>query len=144
MNKKENEVIKGLLNLYPDVIEDLGGDAVANSDSDIERIVSYIINHKWFVNEKIPFTVTIEDAIFSWYENVYMPQKIAMNESNIYFILKQFSKDDLFKIVSDEYYYHSKSDTNYYYNNACYAVIYRESKSFFSRKIAQVKLARVS
>lgn len=146
MNKKENEVIKRLLNLYPDVIEDLGGDAVVNSDSKIESIGDKIKSHKWFVNRDLPFTVNMDEAFFSWHENVYLPQKNAMIETNISSILNQYSKYDLFEMVSDEY-YNFNTNTNddiSYYTNACYEVINRVSKSFYSRTRAQVKLARAS
>lgn len=144
MNNEEKEVIKKLLKLYPDVIEDLGGEAVVNSNSKIERIGSYITNHKWFINQNIPFTISMEDAFFSWYENVYTPQRFAMDESNINFILKRFSSYKLFKMVSDEYYYQIQNSEDGYYNKACYTVINRESKSFLFRKIAQAQLKKVS
>ena len=140
MNDEEKEVIKKLLKLYPDVIKDLGGDGIVSNEGKIEHIGSYIKSHKWFVNEVLPFTVTMEEAFFSWHENVYAPQVNAMKDARIYSALGQFSKFELFQIVSDEYYYLKEKDDEAYYDKACYSVIKRESKSFLKRFIAGLKL----
>ena len=140
MNDEEKEVIKKLLKLYPDVIKDLGGESIVSNEGQIEHIGSYIKNHKWFVNEGLPFTVNMDEAFFSWHENVYVPQINAMKETNIASILSKYSKFEIFQIVSDEYYYLKEKDKEAYYDKACYAVIKREAKSFIKRFSAGLKL----
>ena len=142
MNEEEKEVIQKLLKLYPDVIKNLGGDTIVSNEGKIEHIGSYIKSHKWFVNEVLPFTVTMDEAFFSWYENVYSPQMNAMNESKIASSLGQFSKFELFQIVSDEYYYLKEKDEEAFYDKACYSVINREAKSFIRRAIAKSKMKK--
>lgn len=140
MSKQEKEVIEELLKQYPDVIEFLGGKEAVSSDVILERLGIYINKHKWFVNEKIPYTITLEQAFFSWYENVFTPQSFEMQRTNITKALSHLSKYDIFKIVSDEYYYLSEKNKSTYYNKACYSIIARESKSFFARKYAQFSM----
>ncbi len=140
MSEKDKEVIEKLLQLYPDVIKDLGGEDIVKSDSILQRIETYINKHKWFVNEKIPYTITLEQAFFSWHENVFLPQKYEMEATNIVNILNHMTKFEIFVMVSNEYYLLNDQDKTTYYKKACYSVISREAKSFFSRKYAQMKL----
>ncbi|MGL1893100.1 MAG: hypothetical protein OCD02_15815 [Spirochaetaceae bacterium] len=142
MSNKEKEVIEKLLKLYPDVIEFLGGEKAVSSDAILERISKYINKHKWFVNENIPYTITLEQAFFSWHENVFLPQSFEMVRTKIEKTLDHLDKFDIFKMVSDEYYYLSEKDKSTYYNKACYSIIARESKSFFSRKYAQLNFKK--
>ncbi|QEN06169.1 hypothetical protein EW093_16230 [Thiospirochaeta perfilievii] len=141
--EEERQIISDLLKLYPDVVNNLGGEKVVNTDSILERIANYIEKHKWLVNEKIPYTITLEQAFFSWYENVFFPQWTEMVNSNILTILNKYTPYELYKMVSTEYFYLMESDRSTYYNKACYAVILRESKSFFTRLSAKIKLSRL-
>lgn len=141
--EEEREVISKLLKTYPDVIENLGGDTVINTDTVLERIGGYIEKHKWLINENIPYTISLEQAFFSWYENVFFPQWNEMINSNILIILHQFNPYEIYKMVSKEYYFLIEADKRVYYNKACYTVILRESKSFIYRLIAKSKLSKL-
>ncbi len=141
--EEERKVISELLKLYPDVVENLGGKSVIDTDSILERIGGYIEKHKWLVNENIPYTITLEQAFFSWYENVFFPQWNEMENSNILLVLHQYTPYEVYKMVSKEYFFLMEADKSAYYNQACYAVIVRESKSFISRFFAKSKLSKL-
>jgi hypothetical protein len=136
---ENKEVIARVLNLYPDVVEVLG-----TSDKVLDRVTDYIEKHKWLVNEKIPYTITLEQAFFSWYENVFFSQTHEMAKSNIFSVLSKHSTEDLFDMVSKEMFFLMESNRNAYYNEACYAVIKREAKSFLFRLFAKIKLRRMA
>lgn len=138
--EEERKIIGELLKLYPDVVKNLGGESIINTESILERIGGYIEKHKWLVNENIPYTITLEQAFFSWYENVFIPQWNEMVNTNIMLILNKKSPYELFKMVSKEYFFIMEEDKNSYYNKACYVIILRESKSFFPRFIARMHL----
>lgn len=141
--EEERKVISELLKLYPDVVENLGGKSIIDTDSILERIGGYIEKHKWLVNENIPYTITLEQAFFSWYENVFFPQWNEMENSNILLILHQYTPYEIYKMVSKEYFFLMEADKSTYYNKACYAVILRESKSLFSRLFSKLKLSKL-
>lgn len=140
---EETKVIGELLKLYPDVISNLGGEEAVNSEDILGRISNYIQKHKWLINEKIPYTITLEQAFFSWYENVFYPQWMEMKHTHILTLLPRYTPYELYKMVSTEYYYLMERDKTSYYNKACYEVIRRESRSFFTRLSAKHKLKRL-
>lgn len=118
-------VMKELLKVYPDVIKNLGGEVILNDNAVMERLTLYINNHKWYVNQKLPFTVTFEEALFSWYENVFIPQKYEMDKKRVYRKLKEFTPFEQFDMVSNEYYYQSKKNNDVFYDTACVNLIKR-------------------
>lgn len=139
--EEERKVIGDLLKLYPDIVNNLGGESIITTDSILDRIMGYIEKHKWLVNENILFTITLEQAFFSWHENVFMPQWNEMVNTNILYKLSRYTPYELYVMVSDQFYYLVEADQNAYYNKACYAVILRESKSLITRMHAKLKLS---
>lgn len=133
MSDNERNIIERLLKLYPDVFNELGGEKIINSASILEIVNNYINKHKWFVNEKIPFTISVDEAFFSWHENVFIPQINEMKTCNIFSKLNHIKRFDLFKIVSEEFYSLNSNDEAQYYTTACKNIIKREGKSIFTR-----------
>lgn len=62
-----------------------------------QTIIAHIDAHKWFINKDIPFTVSFEQAAFSWHENVYKP---IVHELNVLGFVADW---DTFKAVSDSW-----------------------------------------
>lgn len=129
------KVVEKLLNLYPDVEITFG-----NSDKVLNTVTEYIEKHKWLVNESIPFEITIEQAFFSWYENVYAPQNYEMRKSGIYFLLSKYTDAELFDKVSTEMYYLLETNRYAYYNKACLILIIKETKNYFTKFVTKLKL----
>jgi hypothetical protein len=102
----------------------------------LKQLNDYINTHKWLVNEKIPYEITIEQAFFSWYENVFRPQAAAMEKTCIYSSIKK-NKSALFDLVSKKKYFMvTMGLIDATYEEACWKIIYAEAKGlkrFFAR-----------
>lgn len=48
------------------------------NDMEWLELVDHIDVHKYLINQEIGWTVSWDDAIFSWYENVYRPMRRAV------------------------------------------------------------------
>lgn len=48
-------------------------------DHEWEEIAEHVEVHKYYVNQKIDWTITWDDAVFSWYENVFRPTMRAVS-----------------------------------------------------------------
>ena len=99
--------IEDLLKAYPKIQSDLAL-SMENAEAILRAILTYVEDHKWLINEKIPFTVTLEQALFSWYENVYITQWEAMNEAKIWWGFPKRPVYEVFDLVSKNYYLHRK------------------------------------
>jgi hypothetical protein len=72
----------------------------------IENILlDHIETHKYLINENLPFEVNFEEAIFSWYENVYNPMMREIMKSGLAEFFPMFSVPELFRRVQDHLYY---------------------------------------
>ncbi len=143
-NDKQREVISRILESYPDVESNLKGNEDFNSEKILNIMHEYIEQHKWLINENIPFVISLEQAFFSWYENVYHPLWSEMTRTRIY---KDFPEKTLFEIfdkVSKEHFFLKQEsyDGEIHYETACYRLIASESKSFLRRSSAKRKLKR--
>ena len=48
------------------------------NDAEWLELADHIDVHKYLINQQISWTVSWDDAIFSWYENVYQPMRRAI------------------------------------------------------------------
>jgi len=138
MTREETEpTIKRILAGYPDVQQTL-----KVSPEAVDRILAeHIEHHKWLINEKIPsYPVSLEQAFFSWYENVFQPQLQAMRTTGVF---RKFPKSlpiRLFDEISQIHYHTVNEDHKYVaYEAACYTYIYEHSRSWITRIIANLR-----
>jgi len=108
-----------------------------------EKILSHlhqhISTHKWLINEKIPFEITLEQALFSWYENVYLPMDAAILKARAYSKMPSWSGLAIFNAVSDEYWWRSSGRTIYIDPvYAVYGVLKNKAKHWWDRAWASV------
>ncbi|MBN2858914.1 MAG: hypothetical protein JXK93_01460 [Sphaerochaetaceae bacterium] len=80
------------------------------SQKDIPRLEQQISTHMYLVNQKIPWVITRDDAIFSWQENVFTPIMDAISSWTIRKACKNLSEAELFFAVSDHWYYLLEQD----------------------------------
>lgn len=98
-----------------------------NEDKMIEIIEHYIDTHKWLINENIKYEITCDQAIFSWYENVYHPLWFAMKNSLIFKAFPNKKPFELFSEISDAHYL--KNNNNWVpYENIIKEYILKNSK----------------
>ena len=132
--QKDLDQITDLLKMYKDVTDDFTheGECVKNVVTVLEE---YITAHKWLINEKIPYEITLDQAFFSWYENVYKQQKYAMNSANILLQLAHLTSFEVFDLVSKARYFLSQKfpDKNITYEEAVKKVIVENTKKFLTK-----------
>ena len=47
-------------------------------ETDWNELVQHVEVHKYLINQQIGWTISWADAVFSWYENVFVPIKRAV------------------------------------------------------------------
>lgn len=137
--------VANLLKGYPEVASFFGFNSNSTSDCSkfvLTQIEGYIDTHKWLLNEKIPFNITLEQAFFSWYENVFRPQVFAMQQTHIIAFTGQENIWSVFDKVSKRRYFAvSMGHNNYTYEEACNYIIKTVAgswlKKFFVRLFAK-------
>lgn len=77
-----------------------GKDFFLNSESQYEEILQHIADHKYLINQDIPHEIKVEDAVFSWYENVYSPISRAIDHKGLAHAFPQTPRGELYLWVS--------------------------------------------
>lgn len=82
------------------------------SDSDIDILLQEIEVHKYLINKNIPWTISWDDAAFSWYENVYNPILRSLDEWAVSKALSHLSRTEQYFAVSKHWYYLLEKDAS--------------------------------
>ena len=77
-----------------------------------EDLLHNIEEHKFFINQTIPFEVSMEEAFKSWSLLVQTPLTDAITESGLNRAFPELSKGELFLQVSNHWYYLKEKDAN--------------------------------
>ena len=75
------------------------------SDEEYAEILQNILDHKYLTNERIPFEITMEQALFSWYENVYYPLIRAIEEEGLEWSFPDATRGELLLWVSRHWHF---------------------------------------
>jgi hypothetical protein len=83
---------------------------LANTDfmfdeTDYPVLEKHIEVHKYFINRTIPWTVSWDEAAFSWIENVHGPIMQVMDLWNVRHAFPRQSRAHLFFAISDHWYH---------------------------------------
>lgn len=78
-------------------------DEVEVSDENLNELVEHIDKHEYFLGQEIKFPFTWDDALFSWYENIYRQIRSYMKSKVLRFCFKK-QEIDLFFGISHEWY----------------------------------------
>jgi hypothetical protein len=81
------------------------GDFQLSTDEEYDELLQGIENHKYWTNEAIPFEISLEDALFSWYENVYHPITRAMEDEALAWSFPSVSRGELFLWVTRHWHF---------------------------------------
>ncbi len=74
-------------------------------DHEWEEIAEHIGVHKYFVNEDIRWTITWDDAVFSWYENVFTPMMQAIDAWEIKNAFPKKTRGQLYLAVATHWHF---------------------------------------
>lgn len=127
MNKKEKETLKSIIE-NSGLKENL--QININDERMVDLMADYIKTHKWLVNENIKLEVTCDQAIFSWFENIYRPLWYAMNDTLIFRAFPKKKPIELFSAISDMHYHLSTANPKGWipYDYVCREYIKKNSK----------------
>ncbi len=104
-----------------------------------ETLVDHIEVHKYFVNEKIAWTISWEDALFSWYENVFMPIMHIISHRQVQKAFPGKTVGQIFIDISNHWYYKLEKDEKVSYLDAAYDYLSRYGKGL-SKVLALLSL----
>ncbi len=75
------------------------------SESEYAEVLQSIKDHKYLTNEIIPFEITMEQALFSWYENVYHPMTRAIDKEGLLWSFPGATRGELFLWVTRHWHF---------------------------------------
>jgi len=81
-------------------------------ESEWDALVEHIEVHKYLVNQRISWTISWKDAVFSWYENVYRPVLQAIESWEIKRAFPDMNRGQLFFAVCSHWYYMQEKNPN--------------------------------
>ncbi|MDA3948679.1 MAG: hypothetical protein PF508_05580 [Spirochaeta sp.] len=80
-------------------------------DHEWEEIAEHVQVHKYFVNQEIKWTITWDDAVFSWYENVFTPMMDAITAWEIKNAFPQKTRGQLYLAVATHWHFLKERDS---------------------------------
>ena len=75
------------------------------NEAEYAEVLQSIEDHKYLTNENIPFEITMEQALFSWCENVYHPVMQAIDESGLVHAFPGATRGELFMWVTRHWHF---------------------------------------
>jgi hypothetical protein len=75
------------------------------SEHEYAEVLQNIQDHKYLTNEGIPFEITMEQALFSWYENVYHPVAMVIEEEGLIWFFPEATRGELFLWVTRHWHF---------------------------------------
>jgi hypothetical protein len=66
-----------------------------------QRLLDHIAVHRWYLGEQQSQDVTYEEAVVSWYDNVYLPLIETLKEQNILKDFRGVAETDLYLWIMD-------------------------------------------
>ncbi|MFW6247316.1 MAG: hypothetical protein ACOC22_04060 [bacterium] len=112
----------------------------AVTDKEQEKLMKHIEEHKFFLNQDIPFEVTWDQAVFSWYDNIFRHVRNYYTHWATRFLFPGISVSEFYFQVMDHWHYMKKNDFRdelgeYYIEEAVIDYAKRYSKKKFLRNI---------
>jgi hypothetical protein len=111
------------------------------NEAEYAQVLQGIEAHKYLTNEKIPFEITMDDALFSWYENVYRPIDQAIERAGLVYDFPEATRAQLFLWVTNHWHF-LKLETGREVSaeEAAFSYGSRFGSSVFHRFLNRVKL----
>jgi len=75
------------------------------TEAEYAEVLQNIEDHKYLTNEKIPFEISMDQALFSWYENVYHPVMQAIDQAGLRYAFPEATRGELFMWVTRHWHF---------------------------------------
>lgn len=104
----------------------MAGTGSVFAETDYQTLSDHIEMHKYLINQTIPWTVSWDDAAFSWIENVFHPIMQVVDRWEVRSAFPNKSRAELFFDISNHWYYLLEKNPKVYANVAAidYAATY--------------------
>jgi hypothetical protein len=102
VTKTAREQFEELTTYAPEIFND---DFRLTNENEYAEVIESINAHKYLTNEIIPFEITLEQALFSWYENVYQPIMRAIDEEGLLISFPGATRGELFLWVTRHWHF---------------------------------------
>ncbi len=81
-------------------------------EAELSALVAHVHVHKYLINRSIGWTISWEDAIFSWYENVLVPVQRTLNLWEVRMAFPRMSFWQMYTAISSHWYFLKERDPN--------------------------------
>lgn len=75
------------------------------TDRQWDEIAEHVEVHRYLVNESISYTITWDDAVFSWYENVFVPVMRAAEAWEVRAAFPNLSRGQRYLAIATHWHY---------------------------------------
>ncbi len=99
-----------------------------SSEEGWNTFAEHVAVHNENLRNELRYNVSWDDALFSWYENVYTPIKRAMSMWSVQRTFQGMSSGDLYLAISDHWYHLKESSQNITAEEAGYNLAYINRK----------------
>lgn len=107
------------------------------TEADYQALSNQIEVHKYLINQHISWTISWDDAAFSWCENVFSPIMQVVDHWEVRAAFPDMTRAQLFFAISDHWYYLMEKDPSIYANYAAidYAANYGKGLGKFMSRL---------
>ena len=108
-------------------------------------LAEHVEVHNQYLTRELAFNVSWDDALFSWYENIYTPLKRAVSVRSVRSAFPEQTSGELYLAISDHWFYLKEKypDVDAETAAANFVHTYKEGISrFFSRFLHSPKMHR--
>ena len=102
VTKTAREQFEQLITYAPEIKND---DFRLTTEAEYAEVLESINAHKYLTNEVLPFEITMDQALFSWYENVYQPLMRAIDEDSLLLSFPGATRGELFLWVTRHWHF---------------------------------------
>lgn len=97
-------------------------------EEDWDTLMEHIEVHKYFINQRISWTITWDDALFSWHENVFAPIMTILSNRQVLHAFPGKTTGELFFDISSRWYFMQQADPEASYLDAAYDYLSKHGK----------------
>lgn len=106
------------------------------NDDGWNTLAEHVEVHNQYLNQKLKYNVSWDDALFSWYENIYTPLWRSVITRKMRSTFPTQTLGELYLALSDHWFYLKEKHENIASENAAYNFAYiskDRSSNFFTR-----------
>ena len=109
------------------------------NEAEYAEVLQSIEDHKYLTNENIPFEITMEQALFSWCENVYHPVMQTIDEAGLVYAFPEATRAELFMWVTRHWHFLKQDQPAVSIETAVHSYGRQFGSGLFTRLLNRIK-----